>query len=213
MLSEVSIQCWEKYPNSGRYYNLKQKINLCILIFSVSSETFLYQKFQPRFLAMLCIKSLPQSAIYIYWMPGSLLGIKIKYLNVLIMSLIVRLGNILTSVHTRVSVTFRVSHRRREMYTGHARLCVCLSLAAFPHYCTDPDITWGNGKGCPLVVHYWADLQSVHGFCQARNLNKEDAMDRGRSKKLIKTGWWSGWRVGECFFWYRLTRVVPDKGP
>jgi len=19
--------------------------------------------------------------------------------------------------------------------------------------------------------------------------------------------------VGECFFWYRLTRVVPDKGP
>jgi len=21
-----------------------------------------------------------------------------------------------------------------------------------------------NGKGCPLVVHYWADLQSVHGF-------------------------------------------------
>jgi len=24
--------------------------------------------------------------------------------------------------------------------------------------------------------------------CQARNLNKEDAMDRGRWKKLIKTG-------------------------
>ena len=22
----------------------------------------------------------------------------------------------------------------------------------------------GNGRGCPLVVHYWADLQSVHGF-------------------------------------------------
>jgi len=26
------------------------------------------------------------------------------------------------------------------------------------------DVTWGNGSGCPLVVHYWADLQSVHGF-------------------------------------------------
>jgi len=34
---------------------------------------------------------------------------------------------------------------------GHGRLCVCvfvcvsvcLSLAAFPHYCTDPDVTWG----------------------------------------------------------------------
>jgi len=27
-----------------------------------------------------------------------------------------------------------------------------------------PDVTWGNGKGCRLVVCYWADLQSVHGF-------------------------------------------------
>jgi len=41
---------------------------------------------------------------------------------------------------------------------------VCLSLAACPHYFTDPDVSWGNGRGCPLVVHYWADLQSVDGF-------------------------------------------------
>ena len=41
---------------------------------------------------------------------------------------------------------------------------MCLSLAACPHYCTHPDVTLRNGKGCPLVVHYWADLQSVHGF-------------------------------------------------
>ena len=40
----------------------------------------------------------------------------------------------------------------------------CLSLATFPHYCTDPDVTWGNGRGCPLVVHYWADMQLVHEF-------------------------------------------------
>jgi len=32
-------------------------------------------------------------------------------------------------------------------------LSVCLSLAAFPHYRKDPDVTWGNGRGCPLVVH------------------------------------------------------------
>jgi len=38
--------------------------------------------------------------------------------------------------------------------------------------------------------------------CQASNLNKEDAMDHDRWKKPIKTGWWSGWWVGECFFWY-----------
>jgi len=28
----------------------------------------------------------------------------------------------------------------------------------------DPDETWGNGRGCPLVVHYWAGLQLVHRF-------------------------------------------------
>jgi len=43
-------------------------------------------------------------------------------------------------------------------------LSVCLSLATFRHYCTDPDVTWRNGRGCPLVVHCWADLQLVHGF-------------------------------------------------
>ena len=55
---------------------------------------------------------------------------------------------------TSVTVTFCVSRRRREMYTGHGRLCVCLSviclsLAAFPHYCADPDVTWRNGTGVP----------------------------------------------------------------
>jgi len=39
--------------------------------------------------------------------------------------------------------TFRVSRRRREMYSGHARLYVSLSAAAYPHYYTDPDVTWG----------------------------------------------------------------------
>jgi len=52
------------------------------------------------------------------------------------------------------------------MYIVHDRLCVCLSLATFLHYCMDPDVTWGvvPGTWCPLVVHYWADLQSVHEF-------------------------------------------------
>jgi len=39
-------------------------------------------------------------------------------------------------------------------------------------------------------------------------------MDRSRWRKLIKDVWLSGWVwVGECFFWYRPTRVVPDRGP
>ena len=41
---------------------------------------------------------------------------------------------------------------------------VCRSLAVFLHYCTDPDVTLGNSRGCPLVVQQWADLQSVHEF-------------------------------------------------
>jgi len=48
---------------------------------------------------------------------------------------------------------------------------VCLSLASLPHYCMDPDVTWGKGRGCLLVVHYWADLQSVHGFRCCENMS------------------------------------------
>jgi len=43
-------------------------------------------------------------------------------------------------------------------------VCVCLSVASCPHYCTDPDVTWGNGRECPLVVHYSKDLHAVHAF-------------------------------------------------
>jgi len=49
----------------------------------------------------------------------------------------------------------------RHLYVS---LSVCLSLATFPHYCTEPDVTWGNSRECAVVVHCWADLQSVHGF-------------------------------------------------
>ena len=43
-------------------------------------------------------------------------------------------------------------------------VCVCLFKAACLHYCTDLDVTWQSGRGCPLVVHYWADLQLLHGM-------------------------------------------------
>jgi len=55
-------------------------------------------------------------------------------------------------------ITSRMRHSRGEMYIVHSRLLsVCLYLAAFPHYCTDQDVTWVNGRGCPLVVHFWVD--------------------------------------------------------
>jgi len=62
-----------------------------------------------------------------------------------------------------VIITFCVSHRRRKMYCGHAYLCLS-ATAIRPHYCTDPDVIWRCGRGCPLVVHYWAVLQSGHGL-------------------------------------------------
>jgi len=43
-------------------------------------------------------------------------------------------------------------------------VCLCLSMTACPHYCMDLDVTWGSGRGCPVVVQYWVDLQSVHGL-------------------------------------------------
>jgi len=49
---------------------------------------------------------------------------------------------------------------RRNVYW----LWLSVFLAAFPHYYTDPGVSWGNGRRCPLVVHYWVDLQSVYGF-------------------------------------------------
>ena len=53
------------------------------------------------------------------------------------------------------------------MYSGHGRLCVSVSVPrrtpTLLHE-VDPDVSWGNGRGYPLIVHYWADLQSVHEF-------------------------------------------------
>ena len=54
-------------------------------------------------------------------------------------------------------VTFRISPS--EMCTDHGSLSVCLSLAAFPRYRMYLDVAWRKVRGCPLLVHYWADLQ------------------------------------------------------
>ena len=74
--------------------------------------------------------------------------------------------------------------------------------------CMEYEVEGSRPRGRPKRT--WKEV--VQKDCQARNLNKEDAMDCGRWRKLIKIGW-SGWWVGECFFRYWLIRVVPDKGP
>jgi len=66
-------------------------------------------------------------------------------------------------------VTFCMSRRRRKTYYGHARLCVCLCVCLSvrgrtPTLLHEPGCNLGHGRGCSLVVHYWADLQSGHGL-------------------------------------------------
>jgi len=64
-----------------------------------------------------------------------------------------------TAYHYLGLVTFCVSRRRRKMYCGHARLCVCLSVRGrMPTLLHVPGCNLGSGRGCPLVVHYGADL-------------------------------------------------------
>ena len=73
-------------------------------------------------------------------------------------------------------------------------VCVCLSAAVRPHYCTDPDVTWGHGRGCPLVVHYWADLQSGHGLrCYGNNANPSYKLSSiPRYDDIVRTAGWAG---------------------
>jgi len=50
-------------------------------------------------------------------------------------------------------------------------VCVCLSVPRHsPTLLHGPGCNMGNGRRCPLVVHYWADLQSVHAFCRYDNI-------------------------------------------
>ena len=72
----------------------------------------------------------------------------------------------------------RESQTTRNVYWSRSSVCVCVCMGELLSACVsvcpqrhahttarpDPDVTQGNGRGCPLVVHYWADLQSVQGF-------------------------------------------------
>ena len=65
-------------------------------------------------------------------------------------------------------ITFRVKHSRNEMYITHGRLCVyvCLSVCRSPHSHTTggPGCNFGNCRGSPLVVQYWAMCNRCTGF-------------------------------------------------
>jgi len=69
-------------------------------------------------------------------------------------------------------------------------LCLCLSAAVCPHYCTNPDVTWGRVRGCPLVMHYWADLQSMQALRCYGNIMRTLVTT---SYKLVSIPWLAGW--------------------
>ena len=76
--------------------------------------------------------------------------------------------------------------------------------------CMEREVEGPRPRGRPKKT--WKEV--VREDCQARKLNKEDALDRCKWRKMIKEARWSGWVwVGECSFWYRPTRVVPDQRP
>jgi len=74
--------------------------------------------------------------------------------------------------------------------------------------CMEYEVKGARPRGRPKKI--WWEI--VEKDCQARGLNRKDAMDHNKWRKQIRDDWWprTVW-VGECFFWYRLIRVVPDK--
>ena len=64
--------------------------------------------------------------------------------------------------------------------------------------CIEYEVEGSRPRGRPKRT--WREV--VQKDCQARNLNREDAMDRSRWKNLIKIRWWSGW-----WNWWMFTLV------
>jgi len=76
--------------------------------------------------------------------------------------------------------------------------------------CMEYEVEAARPRGRPKIT--WREI--VEKDCQARELNREDAMDHNRWRKQTRDDWWPWYVwVGECFVYYRLTRVVPDKIP
>ena len=123
----------------------------CILIFSYKNTQQLYFRYKIQVTHVEMTKCKVQNTMNVHFKYVFQLGLNVFQLLVFQL------------------ITFCVSRRRRKMYCGHARLsvCVCLSVCVSvrgrtPTLLHGPGCNLGRGRGCPLVVHYWADLQLVH---------------------------------------------------
>jgi len=74
------------------------------------------------------------------------------------------------------------------MCSGHGCLFVCLSVPRrIPTILHGPGYNLGNGKECPLLVRYWADLKSVHWFrCYDNIAQMRNVSDFGHKVFLIR---------------------------
>jgi len=85
--------------------------------------------------------------------------------------------------------------------------------------CEKMMIGWRNVRSMKLRVKDQEEDQRgpgevVREDCQARKMNKVDAIDRCKWRKMIEDVRWSGWVwVSECFLWYWPTRIVPHQRP
>ena len=88
------------------------------------------------------------------------------------------------------------------MYCGHARLCVCLSAAACPHYCTDPDVTSGivvgDAPSCALLGGFAVGARVAllwqHNANPSYKLASIPRYDARRGLRALLAG---DWRVTE----------------
>ena len=85
------------------------------------------------------------------------------------------------------------------VYIGYGHLCVCLSVCPSPHSHTTARTR------CPLVVHYWADLQSVHES-RCYDNTRMQAYSLTHCKCVQRRTW----NVSECLYslYGRLSNVL-----
>jgi len=78
-------------------------------------------------------------------------------------------STVLWAFHTIQSSSYisRESYTTRNVLWSRASVCLCVCLSVrsrMPTLLHGPGCNLGSGRWCPLVVHYWADLQSMHGL-------------------------------------------------
>jgi len=61
---------------------------------------------------------------------------------------------------------------------------VCLSVAAFPHYCMDPDVTWGNGRGALSLCTIGRICNRCTGFVAITTYHEREMLAIARTASI-----------------------------